>query len=226
MLRRTVLYLFRDTATVEERARLLWALSYAGLECPAVAAADYGDDIAGGSQRLLDVPPWERTPRFHARAEGPPSNYDAALHLDFADEEALAAYEAHPAAQEVGSYAASVTVPNVTARLDWRYDGAPRIRRGGYRHVALHVWREGADRAAALEAARALGAVGESATGAAVGFDWILDVELADEEAARSFLASEALRGGGSGDRGGHEARVDGACDPPRAGQLTCSGRR
>jgi hypothetical protein len=192
MLRRTVLYLFRDTATAAERAQLLWALSYAGLECPAVAHGDYGDDIAGGSQRLVDVPPWERTPRFHARAEGPPSNYDAALHLDFEDEAALAAFEAHPAAQEVEDYAASVTVPDVTARLDWRYEGAPRIRRGGYRHVALHVWREGADRAPALKAARTLGAVGESAAGDAAGFDWILDVELADEDAARSFLASRA----------------------------------
>jgi hypothetical protein len=203
MLRRTVLLVYRDTATPEERSRLLRGLAFLGLESPTVAAGDYGDDIAGGSVRLVEIPPWERTPRFHARAEGPPSNYDVALHLDFDDEAALAAYEGHPARDEMLGFTRSVTVPDLTARLDWRHDGELPDRRGGYRHSALHVWRDDADEAArsrALSAARSLSGapgveavtVGESATERPADFDWILDVRLADEPAARSFLAGDS----------------------------------
>jgi hypothetical protein len=202
MLRRSVLYLFRDNASSEERLRLLRYLSFVGLECAAVSASDYGDDVAGGSLRLLEIPPWKRTPRFHARAEGPPSNYDAALHLDFDDEAALAAYEADPVAREIAEYANTVTVGELSARVDWRYDGPVPNRRGGFRHSAMHVWRDEADddlRGRALGAARALAtapgveavAVGESASGRAADFDWILDVRLPDERAALAFLEDE-----------------------------------
>jgi hypothetical protein len=202
MLRRTVLFVYRDTATAEERSRLMRGLAFVGLECPTVAAGDYGGDIEGGSARLTEIPPWERTPRFHARAEGPPSNYDVALHLDFDDEAALAAYEGHPAAQETLRFASSVTVPELTAQLDWPRERELSDGRGRYRHCALHVWRDDAHEAArarALDAVSSLAgardvealAVGRSATGRAADFDWILDVRLPDEQAARSFLAGE-----------------------------------
>jgi hypothetical protein len=202
MLRRTALLLFRDTATADERSRLMRGLAFLGLECPTVVAGDYGDDIAGGSARLIEIPPWERTPRFHARNEGPPSNYDVALHLDFEDEAALSAYEGHPARHELLRFEGSVTVPNLTAQLDWRHDGGLNTR-GAYRHCALHVWRDGADEAArsrALDEARSLAGdpgvvavtIGESMTGRPADFDWILDVQLVDEQAARAFLAGEA----------------------------------
>jgi hypothetical protein len=209
MLRRSVLYLFRDTATPRERTRLLQGLSFLGLECPSVRSGDYGDDLAGGSGRLIEIPPWERAPRFRARDEGPPSNYDAALHLDFEDGEALAAFEAHPAAAEMAEFAASVTVDDVTARVDWSYDGEPPTRRGRVRHSAMHVWRDDAGettRSRALEAVHELGSVpgveavatGESASGRAADFDWILDIRLEDEAAALALLAhgsyAEAMR--------------------------------
>jgi Stress responsive A/B Barrel Domain len=203
MLRRSVLFVFRDTATSEERSRLLRGLSYLGLECPTVNAGDYGDDITGGSKRLLDVPPWKRTPRFHARGEGPPSTYDVALHLDFEDEAALAAYEGHPARREITRLVASTTVGDVTARLDWRYEGVAPNRRGHFRHSAMHVWSDRVDpavRARALEAVASLGdaggvdavAVGESASRRAADFDWILDLQFADEHSALAFLAGES----------------------------------
>lgn len=203
MLRRTVLYVFRDSATSDERSRLLRNLSFLGLEAPSVAAGDYGDDITGGSRQLIEIPPWKRTPRFHAREEGPPSNYDLAVHLDFIDEAALAAYEGNPVQQEVEELIASGTVGDLTARVDWRYDGDPRNQRGRYRHSALHVWRDEAAEAARSSALRAVGgltalgevesvATGESVSGSAADFDWILDIELGDEASARTFLASEA----------------------------------
>jgi hypothetical protein len=202
VLRRSVLYLYRDLATSDERARLLRALSFVGLECGTVSAGDYGDDIAGGSKRLVEVPPWKRTPRFHAREEGPPSNYDVALHLDFADEAALAAFEDHPARLAVEEFADSVTVGDLTARVDWRYDGDPPNRRGGYRHSAMFVWRDGVDnpsRSATLEAVRGLAGsggvesaiVGESAGGVAADFDWVLDLQFADEQSALAAIAGE-----------------------------------
>jgi hypothetical protein len=202
MLRRSVLYLFRDDATSDERSRLLHGLSFVGLEVPSVAAGDYGDDIAGGSKRLVEIPPWKRTPRFHARSEGPPSNFDLALHLDFADEAALAAYEGHPAHRQLDRFAASVTVEDLTARVDWRYDGQPANERGHYRHTALHIWRDDADQALRsrtldglhrLAAAPGIESVatGESLSGDAADFDWVLDVQLADEAAARAFLAGD-----------------------------------
>jgi hypothetical protein len=202
MIRRTLLLVYRDTATTDERSRLLRGLAFLGLECPTVAAGDYGDDIAGGSTRLVEIPPWERTPRFRARAEGPPSNYDVALHLDFDDEAALAAFEGHPARDEMLGFAASVTVPDLTARLDWHREGKSLNHRGGYRHCALHVWRDDANetaRSRALEAVRSLAGapgveavtVGESQTGRSADFDWILDIRFADEQAARSFLTGE-----------------------------------
>lgn len=200
MLRRSVLYLFRDTTRTQERTRLLRGLAFIGLECPTVSASDYGDDIAGGSNRLLELPPWKRTPRFHARDEGPPSNYDVALHLDFADEAAVAAYEGHPTRREIARFGASITVDEVTAQVDWRYEGAALSRRGGFRHSAMHVWRDDLDRAhrtRALDAVRGLAGaagvesvgVGESANGQAADFDWILDVQFADEASALAFLA-------------------------------------
>jgi hypothetical protein len=203
MLRRSVLFIYRDTATDAERSRLLRALSFLGLECPSVAAGDYGDDIAGGSRRLLEVPPWKRTPRFHARGDGPPSNYDVALHLDFEDDAALARYEGHPARADVARFAASATVDELTARVDWRYDGEPLSHRGRFRHTALHVWRDEADsaqRARALDAVTGLAAapglesvaVGESAGERRADFDWILDLQFASGESALAFLAAEA----------------------------------
>lgn len=202
MLRRSVHYLFRDDATPAERRRLLRALAYVGLECPSVRSGDYGDDIAGGSRRLLEIPPWERTPRFHARAEGPPSNYDAALHLDFDDEAGLAEYESHPVALELAQLAAPVTVGELTARVDWTYDGEPPTRRGLYRHSALFVCRDDADavtRSRAVDAVLGLAGAagveavttGESANGLSADFDWVLDVRLPDEAAAVAFLAGE-----------------------------------
>jgi hypothetical protein len=100
------------------------------------------------------------------------------------------------------AFAGSVTVPDLTARLDWRYEDESLNHRGGYRHSALHVWRDDADEAArsqALDAVRALAGaagveavtVGASETGRPADFDWILDVRFADEQAARSFLAGE-----------------------------------
>ena len=204
MLRRSVLYLHRDNATDGEKSRLLWGLAYLGMEFPSVWAGDYGDDITGGSQRLIDVPPWTRPPRFRARGQGPPSNFDVAVHLDFDDEAELAAFEADAAQHAVARFNASVAVDELTARVDWRYEGDVRNCRGHVRHCAMHVWRDDVDagtRQRVFDAVATLAAtpgVESVATGESVrtrrsDYDWLLDVQLADAGAARAVLAGAAF---------------------------------
>lgn len=201
MLRHTALFIHRDTITDEQRLAMLRGLAFLRLECAGVLAGDYGSDLLGGSRRLLEVPPWERTPRWRGRREGPPSNYDVALHLDFEDEAGMARYVADEAHRAVSRFNASVNVDELTARVDWRYEGPPLIRRGLVRHTAMFVWADEAsevERSLALEAARGLAeapgvesvAIGESLGTNATDFDWVVDVQL------RHGASAEELVGG------------------------------
>ncbi|HEV2280885.1 MAG TPA: hypothetical protein VGX75_00665 [bacterium] len=199
MLRHTALFLHRDTISEDQKLAMLRGLAFLRMECAGVRAGDYGEDLFGGSRPLLAVPPWKRTPRWRARREGPPCNYDVALHLDFDDEAALARYRDDEHHRAVARRNAAVNVPDLTARIDWRYDGNPLIRRGLVRHTAMFVWTAEADAAArsrALAAARTLadapGVVsavrGQIAGGPAANVDWILDVQTQDPPAARGLV--------------------------------------
>jgi len=199
MLRHTALFLHRDTISEDQKLAMLRGLAFLRMECAGVRAGDYGQDLFGGSGPLLAVPPWKRTPRWRARREGPPCNYDAALHLDFDDERGRAEYLTDDVHRTVAAFNASVNVPELTARIDWRYDGGPRVHRGMIRHTAMFVWEDGAPengRARALQAARELAespgvlslAVGENVGTVAANFDWIVDVELPDLAAARDLV--------------------------------------
>lgn len=218
MLRHTALFLHRDTISEDQKLAMLRGLAFLRMECAAVRAGDYGQDLFGGSSPLLAVPPWKRTPRWRARREGPPSNYDVALHLDFDDEAAVARYLTDDAHRAVARFNASVNVPELTARIDWRYDGVPLVRRGLVRHTAMFVWAGEADAAArsrALAAARSLAdapgvvsavtglndivagseADGKNAGGSAANFDWILDVLIQDPAAARGLVEGPQYAG-------------------------------
>ncbi len=199
MLRHTTLFLHRDSISEDQKLAMLRGLAFLRMECAGVRAGDYGGDLFGGSSPLLAVPPWKRTPRWRARGEGPPCNYDVALHLDFDDEAAAVASLAGECSRAVARFNASVTVPELTARVEWRYDGAPLVRRGLVRHTAMFVWAgeaDGAGRSRALAAARRLAddpgvvsaVTGENAGGTAANFDWILDVQLLDPAAARALV--------------------------------------
>jgi|GEM_PF-904404 len=218
MLRHTALFLHRDTISEDQKLAMLRGLAFLRMECAGVRAGDYGQDLFGGSSPLRAVPPWKRTPRWRARREGPSSNYDVALHLDFDDEAAMARYLADDAHRAVARFNASVNVPELTARIDWRYDGVPLVRRGLVRHTAMFVWAGEADaagRSRALAAARSLadapgvasavtglndmmagsGADGKKAGGPAANFDWILDVLIQDPAAARGLVEGPQYAG-------------------------------
>ncbi len=200
MLRHTALFFHRDTIDEDQKLAMLRGLAFLRMECAEPCAGDYGQDLFGGSRPLLTVPPWKRTPRWRARREGPPSNYDVALHLDFDGEAALRRYLIDDHRCAVERFNAAVNVPELTARIEWRYEGIPLIRRGLIRHTAMFVWADEADAAArsrALAAARGLAGApgivcavaGERAGGpAAANFDWILDVQIQDVPAARGLV--------------------------------------
>jgi hypothetical protein len=199
VLRHTALFIHRDTITQEQRLAMLRGLAFLRMECAGVRAGDYGPDLLGGSTPLLAVPPWKRTPRWRARRVGPPSNYDVALHLDFEDDAGMALYLADEVHRAVSRFNASVNVDELTARVDWRYEGAPLIRRGLVRHAAMFVWADGvpqAERSRALGAARGLAkaagvesvTVGENDGNRAAHFDWIVDVRIQHRAAAQELV--------------------------------------
>jgi hypothetical protein len=199
MLRHSVMWLLRDTTTPELQAEMLAGLAYLRMECLMVRAGDYGEDLFGGSERLAGVPPRQRMPVWRRSAGGPPSNYDVALHLDFDDRTAYQGYGPHPAHQAASRFNGSVAWDELTARVDWQYDGDPPTRRGYVKHVAMFVWADGAAAQAkqrACDAVRRLAdapgveavTIGQNVGTLVSDYDWIMDVQLPDRAAAEQFL--------------------------------------
>ena len=108
-------------------------------------AIDFGSDLFGGSLHLSETKPWDRTPRWRAAVEGPPCDYDVALHLDFEDEAGLEAYNKDDVHHEIAVYNAAVCQGELTARIDWWYEGdaaddaGPRPAHGDV-HVEGRRW--------------------------------------------------------------------------------------
>jgi hypothetical protein len=206
MLRHTALFLWRDTTTEGAKLAALKGLAYLSYGCPSVRAVDFGVDQFGGSEVLREVKPWDRTPLWKARGEGPPSNYDMALHLDFDDQAGLDAYNDDDVHHEVAVYNASVCRGEFTARVDWWYDGPPRISRGGVRHTALYLWRDdtgGTERDDVREAFASLEQQVDHVTSVSVGdnvgtlttdYDFLVDVTCDSAEDARALLDHDAYK--------------------------------
>ena len=142
MLRHTALFLWRDTTTEQQKLVALKGLAYMSYGCPSVRKLDFGTDLLGGSSPLIELKPWKRTPPWKARETGLPFNWDMALHLDFDDQQGMDAYNKDDVHHEVGAYNASVCRPERTARIDWWYDGPPRVEKGLIRQTALFLWRD------------------------------------------------------------------------------------
>ena len=201
------MFLWKDTTTDEQKLAAFKGLAYLSYGCPSVRAVDFGSDLNGGSSRLLLEKPWERTPLWKARTVGPPSNFDMALNLDFDDQAGLDGYNSDDVHHEVAVYNALVCRGEFTARVDWHYDGPPRIQRFGYRHTSLFLWLDDAtdsDKSKVRSALMSLSSIpGVSSVEVAdnVGtlttdYDLILDVMLEDEEAAKRFFVHDAYKEG------------------------------
>jgi hypothetical protein len=168
-------------------------------ECSSVSALDYGADIFGGSARRRELKPWLRTPIWQAQEEGPASNHDVALHLDFEDEAGFDAYNEDATHGHVGAYNASVNFGEFTARVNYWYDGPPSINPGHVRLCSLFLWAPGAsdaDRERATGAMRGLESVpgvervtiGDNVPLLRTDYDWIVDLQVADRDAAERLL--------------------------------------
>jgi len=202
MLRHTAFFLFRDGVTPEQRLTVLKGLAYMRYECATVQHLDFGTDLFGGSREMYSVKPYRRTPRWRSRHDGPPTNFDVALHLDFVDKAGNDTYNDDAVHHEVADYNASICEGELTARVDWFYDGEFLTRPGHVRHSELFVWDDGVeDRAkeAALDAVQRLETAPEVESvviGRNVGtlqtdFDWIVDIQVPDEQGCKQLLGSD-----------------------------------
>jgi hypothetical protein len=142
MLRHTALFLWRDTSNEQQKLVALKGLAYMSYGCPSVRALDFGTDLLGGSAPMIELKPWKRTPAWKAQETGLPYNWDMFLSLDFDDQKGMDAYNKDPVHHEVGVYNESVCRPERTSRIDWWYDGPPRIEKGLIHRVALYLWRD------------------------------------------------------------------------------------
>jgi len=202
VLRHTAFFIHRDTTTPEQRFEMLKGLAFLQSECDGPVAGDYGEDLFGGSTPLREVRPSKRTPRWRRRPEGPPSNYDVALHLDFDDKAGLDRYNADNVHHLVGEFNASINEPELTARVDWYYEGGPRTKKGKIRHTAMFVWADDASesqRQKALDAVRQLESapgvelvtIGKNVGTLKTDYDWLYDIQVVDRGATEKLLKGE-----------------------------------
>jgi hypothetical protein len=202
VFRHTAFFLFRDDITPEKVLHMQKGLAYMRFECKSVKALDYGVDLFGGSKVRRDVKPFKRPPRWDGE---PPCNYDIALMLDFENAAGNDAYNKDDVHHEVGDYNASICDPELTARVDWKYDGDFLINPGHIRHSAMFLWRDDAtnrdkkdaqDAVRNLEGARAVEQVtiGQNNGKLTTDFDWIMDVQVRNKAAATALFKSKAYR--------------------------------
>jgi hypothetical protein len=205
MLRHSAFFMLEEGNGEEEMRWMQKGSAFMRFTAAGPSAIDFGQDLFGGSLHLSETKPWERTPRWRAATEGPPCNYDVALHLDFEDEHGLEVYNKDDVHHEIAVYNASVCQGELTARIDWWYDGGPLIEAGHVRHAAMFIWKDDLDehrKAATHERVRTLAdaaGVERLTLGTGVGslrtdYDWILDVQLADRAAAEAFVTGDAYR--------------------------------
>ena len=182
VLRRVVLWRWNDRAAPEQRLRAKEGLAYISYASP-VEAVDFGEDLglSGGA------------------------NYGLALLRDHRDKASWNAYVTDPHHDRVGGFIDTITHVESQARADYLYKGPASVH-GRVRHLALYVWREGADDRRKRDARRALAALrvecaidalevaddlGWAKTGRA---DLVLEAHFADQEGAAAFLAHRAYR--------------------------------
>jgi hypothetical protein len=205
MLRHSAFFLLKEGKGEEEMRWMQKGSAFMRFTAAGPVAIDFGQDLFGGSLHLGETKPWDRTPRWRAATDGPPSNFDVALHLDFEDEAGLETYNKDDVHHEIAVYNAAMCQGELTARIDWWYDGPPLIAAGHVRHAEMFVWRDDVDDATKervlgdVEALADEPGVERVTVGTGTGalrtdLDWIVDVQLPDRESAERFLASDRYR--------------------------------
>jgi hypothetical protein len=205
VLRHTAFFMLKEGNGPEEMRWMQKGSAFMRFTAAGPVAIDFGQDLFGGSLHLKETKPWDRMPRWRAAVEGPPCDYDVALHLDFEDESGLEAYNKDDVHHEIAVYNAAVCQGELTARIDWWYEGAPLIEAGKIRHTAMFLWKDELDDAAKERALAEVKRLGDEAgveqvtIGTNVGtlrtdYDWILDLRLPDEAAAKALVEGDGYR--------------------------------
>ncbi|MGH2679801.1 MAG: hypothetical protein ACRDG8_04865 [Actinomycetota bacterium] len=205
MLRHTAFFMLKEGNGPEEMQWMQKGSAYMRFTAAGPVAIDFGSDLFGGSLHLSETKPWDRTPRWRGATEGPPCDYDVALHLDFEDQAGLEAYNKDDVHHEIAVYNAAVCQGELTARVDWWYEGEALMTPGHVRHTAMFIWKDDLEEAAkerALSEVKRLGdepGVEKLTLGTNVGtlrtdYDWIVDLQVPDEEAAKSLIGSDTYR--------------------------------
>ncbi|MEX2101838.1 MAG: hypothetical protein WEA54_04800, partial [Actinomycetota bacterium] len=203
MLRHTAFFMLKEGNGEEEMRWMQKGSAFMRFTAAGPSAIDFGQDLFGGSLHLKDTKPWDRTPRWQGQTEGPPCDYDVALHLDFEDEAALEAYNKDDVHHEIAVYNAAKCQGELTARIDFWYDGDPIIEPGHVRHAALFLWKDDVDDATKERTLAEIKRLGDEpgvervTIGTSVGklrtdYDWIIDVGLTDRDAADAFVKGDA----------------------------------
>ena len=181
MIRHTVLFVWADGVTQEQKERVKDGMSYCYF-ASGVLALDFGEDLG-----LV------------------PTQFELALLHDHRDREAWDEYNKNAAHHRAGEFIKTVTKPDLAARVDWIYDG-PAPRRGGVRHTALYRWAEGTDAAQKDAARAALGALrtacptvraldfGDDLGWYPPNYDWIVEAQFDDVEGLQAFIDHPAQR--------------------------------
>jgi Stress responsive A/B Barrel Domain len=186
MIRRVVLWRWRDGVTPEEKLAAKEGLAYVVYSSP-VAAIDFGQDLGLGRD----------------------GNYGLALVRDHRDKASWDAYDVDPHHFRVGAFIDTLTHEELTARSDYLYRG-PDSQPGWIRHLELHRWRDGVAAREKAEARRALAGLradcpslealeiaddlGWAGAGRA---DLVVEAHFADAPAAEAFLADPATLAAG-----------------------------
>ena len=205
MLRHTAFFMLKEGNGPEEMRWMQKGSAFMRFTAAGPVAIDFGADLFGGSTHLSETKPWDRTPRWRAATDGPPCDYDVALHLDFEDQAGLEAYNKDDVHHEIAVYNASVCQGELTARIDWLYDGEPLMTPGHVRHTAMFIWKDDVDETTKERAFAEVKRLGDEAgverltLGTNVGtlktdYDWILDLQLPDADAAEALRAGDGYR--------------------------------
>jgi hypothetical protein len=180
LIRRIVLWAWRDGVTAAEKLRAKEGLAYIWF-ASGVDGMDFGED----------------------RALGPEGNYGLAMERDHVDRRSWDVYNDDPQHDRVGSYIDSITEMERTARIDYEHD-TPTPARYSIRHVAMYSWTDGVtsnDRRAAQDDVRQLlgghPAVHSVIVGDDLGWreghpDWVVEAVFGDADGFQDWQRGEA----------------------------------
>ena len=176
MFRRTLMLVWKDDVSADQKVRAKERLAYLGYTC-GILAIDFGEDLG------ISVP----------------TNFDLVVMHDHADRDTLAAFDQDPNHARLKEYLGSVVRGEETVRILRKYDGPPS-QKGMVRHTAIFRWNEGvsaAQKAEDWELAYSQKDVmpwlrwfecSEDVSGNPSNYDWVLEAHFDDVDGCLAYF--------------------------------------